>query len=182
MNCAALTAVSTLKLMSTLTPVTWSVSLMIGTWEGEKMYNDAPYNVSRFMLGMNMHQLQVTYCSFVKDFDGIQARHVVFVQCLFQFLQWGVVPLSKHHQVNVTRSINAVWTSMCLAQILQLYQSFMLDKSPANPQIFHIPFIFNSRIDLNHAMLYNSSSATYHGYGISSNKKCHPEWQYICCG
>lgn len=42
------------------------------------------------------------YCCFVQDFDGMWAGHVVFVQGLLQLLQRGVVPLSKHHQVNVT--------------------------------------------------------------------------------
>lgn len=44
-----------------------------------------------------------TYCSFVKEFDGIWARHIVFFQGLLQFLQRGMGPLSEHHQVNVTK-------------------------------------------------------------------------------
>lgn len=44
-----------------------------------------------------------TYCSFVKEFDGMWARHIVFFQGLLQFLQRRTVPLSEHHQVNVTK-------------------------------------------------------------------------------
>lgn len=51
-------------------------------------------------------QLLVTYCGFVEDLDGIWAGHIVLLQSLFQFLQWGMVPLSKHHQVNVTKNKN----------------------------------------------------------------------------
>lgn len=44
------------------------------------------------------------YCGFVQNFDGMWTGHVVFVQGLLQFLQRGVVPFPKHHQVNVTRA------------------------------------------------------------------------------
>lgn len=43
-----------------------------------------------------------TYGRLVQDFDGMWTGHVVFVQRLLELLQRGVVPLSKHHQVNVT--------------------------------------------------------------------------------
>lgn len=59
----------------------------------------------------DLRSLLVTYCSFVEDLDGIWASHVVFLQGLFQFLQWGMVPLSKHHQVNVTENKNTKFIS-----------------------------------------------------------------------
>lgn len=48
----------------------------------------------------------VTYCSFVQNLDRIGAGHIALLQGLLQFLQWWVVPLSKHHQVNVTVTTN----------------------------------------------------------------------------
>lgn len=55
---------------------------------------------------VNSVQVLVTYCSFVQDLDRIGAGHIALLQGLLQFLQWWVVPLSKHHQVNVTVTTN----------------------------------------------------------------------------
>lgn len=78
---------------------------MIGTWGQVKEPTFHIYLISKYIYIYTL-QLLVTYCSFVQDLDGIRASHTVFLQGLFQFLQGGVVPLSKHHKVNITKKTN----------------------------------------------------------------------------
>lgn len=125
--------------MSTFTSVSWSVSLMIGTWgQGKESIQKGKWAQSTGhdsslttwhkhvkSLVRTKHKFQtrlcgfsklktkkktllVTYSSFVEDLNGIWPRHIAFSQGTFQFLQWGMVPVSKHHQVNVTENRNKV--------------------------------------------------------------------------
>lgn len=121
MNCDALTAVSTLKLMSTLTPVSWSVSLMMGTWgEGEE-------STLELVVWTSVAGAAQAYCSFVQNFDGMWAGHIVFVKGLLQFLQRGVVPLSKHHQVNVTMGKNKIkWLRLSPSTLPEILNILLL--------------------------------------------------------
>lgn len=48
-----------------------------------------------------IHRRRSSHRSFVEDFDRIRLGDVVFPERLFQLLQWGSVPFSQHHQVDV---------------------------------------------------------------------------------
>lgn len=75
----------------------------------------------------------VAYGSLVEDFDGIWAGHIVFFQGLLQFLQRGMVPLSKHHQVNVTEDKSSkknTWASLLpeIPSLLSVHKDAMITK------------------------------------------------------
>lgn len=107
MKRAAFTAVSTLKLMSTFSSVSRSISLIMGTCglpDGKISKAHRSCWASEAKTGKQNSNSKATYRGFVQYFDGKRLGEVLLPQSLIELLERRTVPFPKHHQVNVTVS------------------------------------------------------------------------------